>query len=338
MVAPAARLPAMTLTATRINPPGGYENLSRLCRAAGDPLRLEILRLLARDSYGVLELCRIFGMRQPAMSHHLKVLAEAGLVYRRREGTTIFYGRHHRAPSEELEPVMQAIFAATDLVPAGTDVARGVAEVQAERAASSRGFFAANADKFRAQQELIAPRAHYEDPVAGLLAALLPQPCALALELGPGEGWLLPALAARSARVVAIDNAAAMLEQARAACAAAGLANVELVLADSSHARTLGAAVDIAVANMVLHHTASPAVVLADLAAALKPGGLLLLSDLCAHDQAWAREACGDLWLGFEPEALSRWAADAGLAQGESVYLALRNGFRIQVRVFHRTA
>ena len=77
----------MTLTATRINPPGGYENLSRLCRAAGDPLRLEILRSLARDSYGVLELCRIFGMRQPAMSHHLKVLAEAGLVYRRGEGT-----------------------------------------------------------------------------------------------------------------------------------------------------------------------------------------------------------------------------------------------------------
>jgi ArsR family transcriptional regulator len=89
---------------------------------------------------------------------------------------------------------------------------------------------------------------------------------------------------------------------------------------------------------MVLHHTASPAVVLADLAAALKPGGLLLLTDLCAHDQAWTREACGDLWLGFEPEALTRWAADAGLAQGESVYLALRNGFRIQVRVFHRTA
>ena len=45
----------MTLTATRINPPGGYENLSRLCRAAGDPLRLEILRLRERDSFGVLE-------------------------------------------------------------------------------------------------------------------------------------------------------------------------------------------------------------------------------------------------------------------------------------------
>jgi len=327
----------MTLTATRINAPGGYENLSRLCRAAGDPLRLEILRSLARDAYGVLELCRIFGMRQPAMSHHLKVLAEAGLVQRRREGTSIFYGRAHRAPGEELEPVMQAIFAAADRLPLGEAAAEGVAAVQTERAASSREFFAANAAKFRAQQELIAPRAQYEEPVAGLLATLLPQPCELALELGPGEGWLLPALAARSRRVVGIDSAAAMLEQARAACAAAGLANVELVLGDSSHARTLAGRADIAVANMVLHHTASPAVVLADLAAALKPGGLLLLTDLCAHDQAWAREACGDLWLGFEPETLSRRAAEAGLAEGESVYLALRNGFRIQVRVFHRT-
>ena len=81
----------MTLTATRINPPGGYENLSRLCRAAGDPLRLEIVRLLARDSYGVLELCRIFGMRQPAMSHHLKVLHEAGLLDRSKRGTWVYY-------------------------------------------------------------------------------------------------------------------------------------------------------------------------------------------------------------------------------------------------------
>lgn len=327
----------MTLSATQISPPGGYEHLSRLCRAAGDPLRLEILRALARDAYGVLELCRIFGMRQPAMSHHLKVLAEAGLLARRREGTSIFYGRSHRAASEELEAVLQAIFAAADRLPLGAAAARGVAAVQAERAASSREFFTANAAKFRAQQELIAPRAQYEEPVAALLDALLPPDSALAVELGPGDGWLLPALARRSRRVLAIDNSAAMLAQARASCAGAGLQNVELVLADSSHAGALAGTADVAVANMVLHHTASPAVVLADLAAALRPGGGLLLTDLCSHDQGWAREACGDLWLGFAPEELSRWAQDAGLAEGESVYLAQRNGFRIQVRVFHRT-
>ena len=51
-----------------------------------------------------------------------------------------------------------------------------------------------------------------------------------------------------------------------------------------------------------------------------------------------SRETCGDLWLGFAPEELSRWGSAAGLDEGESVYLALRNGFRIQVRVFHRRA
>lgn len=326
----------MTLGATPILPVGGYEGLSRLCRAAGDRLRLEILRLLARDAYGVLELCQIFGVRQPAMSHHLKVLAEAGLVHRRREATSIYYGRSHRAASEELDAPMQAILAAADRLEPGEATARGVAVVQEARVRSSREFFAANARKLQAQQELIAPYSRYAGAVGELLSTLLAQPCALAIELGPGDGWLLPELACRSQRVVAIDSSAEMLEQARMHCVATGLANVELVHDDSTHARSLAASADVVVANMVLHHTASPASVLRDLATALRPGGLLLLSDLCTHAQGWTRETCGDLWLGFAPEELSRWGSAAGLDEGESVYLALRNGFRIQVRVFHR--
>jgi hypothetical protein len=58
------------------------------------------------------------------------------------------------------------------------------------------------------------------------------------------------------------------------------------------------------------------------------------VTDLCSHDQAWARENCGDLWLGFEPEDLSRWAKQATLTDMTSVYLAQRNGFQIQVRLF----
>ena len=87
-----------------------FESLAQLCKAAGDSLRLEILCSLRRDSYGVLELCRIFGVRQPAMSHHLKVLADAGLVCRRREGTSIFYHRAHRANCEQLDTLAQSIY------------------------------------------------------------------------------------------------------------------------------------------------------------------------------------------------------------------------------------
>ena len=68
------------------------DELAALCKAAGDPLRLNVLRALANDSFGVLELAQIFGIGQSGMSHHLKVLAQADLVATRREGKYIFYG------------------------------------------------------------------------------------------------------------------------------------------------------------------------------------------------------------------------------------------------------
>ncbi|MFH7346928.1 ArsR family transcriptional regulator, partial [Pseudomonas syringae pv. tagetis] len=68
------------------------------------------------------------------------------------------------------------------------------------------------------------------------------------------------------------------------------------------------------------------------------PGGSLVVTELCCHDQCWAREACGDLWLGFEPEDLAHWAIAAGLVLVESLYVGLRNGFQIQVCHFQRPA
>lgn len=322
----------MTLSATTLAPPEPFDTLARLFRAGGDALRLEVLRALREDAYAVLELCRIFGVRQPALSHHLKVLVEAGLLARRREGTTIFY---HRSPAATLDPAAQALLAAADAIAPRDATAAGIARIREERARSSREFFAANARKFAEQQELIAPPAHYCAALDQLLESACSRAPATALELGPGEGWLLPRLARLAQRVIAIDNSPEMLAVARASVAAAGLGNVELRLGDGALAASGPGTVDLAVCNMVLHHTASPSEVVAELARSLRPGGVLLLTDLCAHDQAWAREACGDLWLGFAPEDLGHWARLAGLVEGEGLYLALRNGFRVQLRLFN---
>jgi len=103
-------------------------------------------------------------------------------------------------------------------------------------------------------------------------------------------------------------------------------------LADALHDDYPGA--DCLVLNMVLHHFAAPAEALQQLAQRLKPGGSLLLSELGSHNQSWAREACGDLWLGFEQDDLARWAIGAGLTPSESLYVGLKNGFQIQIRHF----
>ena len=308
------------------------DQLAALCKAGGDPLRLNVLRVLANDSFGVLELAHIFGVRQSGMSHHLKVLSQAGLVATRREGNAIFY-RRALPQGESLGGTLHgALLEEVDELALADDVSARIDGVHAQRAAVSRDFFARSAEKFQATQDLIAGLPQYRESVLALLDALSFAPGATALEVGPGDGGFLPELARRFAQVTALDNSQAMLEMAQQRCASEGLNNVRLRLGDAL--QDVDDAADCVVLNMVLHHFAAPAEAVKQLAHLVKPGGSLLVTELCSHDQSWAREACGDLWLGFEQEDLAHWADAAGLASGESVYIGLRNGFQIQVRHF----
>src|SRR5690606_41497486 len=81
-------------------------------------------------------------------------------------------------------------------------------------------------------------------------------------------------------------------------------------------------------------HVPPPAHLFEEVAGALRSGGSLNVTELGRHEQQWAEQACGDLWLGFEPEELTQWAQAAGFGEDRSVYLAQRNGFRVQIRQF----
>ena len=146
--------------------------------------------------------------------------------------------------------------------------------------------------------------------------------------------WLLPDLAKRARSVTALDLSQDMLRLAKQH--ANHLPNVAFVQGSTDVLVQRDHQADAIVANMVLHHTPEPEKVLAEAACLLKPGGHFIVSELCAHDQAWAREHCGDLWLGFTPEQLDIWAGHAGLSLNASVFLAQRNGFQIQVQHFQR--
>lgn len=307
-------------------------------KAAGDALRLEILRVLAQDSYGVLELCEIFEHKQSGMSHHLKVLAEAGLVAKRREGNSIFYYRALPGSRRSLSLLQQQLYVTVDQLALSTEVNDRLLRIRQERVKLSQQFFEQQADKFKEQQDLIAEYPVYGDAVATMVNTMLgtPEPIGtdMAIEVGPGAGEFLPVLAKQFNQVVALDNAPAMLERAREACEQQSVSNVEFIRGDTESLHSRPAVANCVVMNMVLHHTSSPADIFMDIAQSLTKGGVLIVTDLCRHDQDWAKTACGDVWLGFDPGELQRWAMLAGLQQGHSKYLALRNGFQIQLQQF----
>ncbi len=331
----------MTATARQIEvPPSGQDllqtdSLAAFCKAAGDPLRLEILRVLQHNAYGVLELSQLLDVKQSGMSHHLKVLASAGLVATRREGNTIFY---RRAP-QPIEPLLQELhrnlFATVDLIKLSAELQQRIHATNQERTKASRDFFEKNADRFHANQDLIASFTQYGEIITEFLdtSSVTKE---TVLEVGPGEGDFLPSLAQRFKRVIALDTSDEMLCRSRSITRDHQLDNVHFVHGDTAIAVEQQLTADCITLNMVLHHTPDPAQIFDDLAQLLKPGGVLLVTELCHHDQSWARESCGDLWLGFEPEDLSSWAATAGLEEGESLYLAQRNGFQIQLRQFFK--
>lgn len=293
-------------------------------------MRLNILRVLSNNSFGVLELAHIFATGQSGISHHLKVLTQAGLVTTRREGNAIFYRRSlTQAYEHELHSALLNSLDAHSIAP---EITQRIKEIHSERASASEAFFQRVAHEFNQHQDLIVGLPQYRDSLTSLLDSLAFPESAQVTEIGPGDGSFLPELAKRFQHVLAVDNSSHMLQQAQKNCEKHQLNNIEFKLADALTSELPPA--DCVVMNMVLHHVAAPAAAIEHLAQAVKPGGSLIISELCRHDQDWAQQACGDLWLGFEQSELTHWAEHAGLISRESIYLGLKNGFQIQLRHF----
>ncbi|MCZ6853850.1 MAG: metalloregulator ArsR/SmtB family transcription factor [Gammaproteobacteria bacterium] len=304
----------------------GVDDLVAVTKAVGDRLRANILRALKEDSFGVLELCHIFATPQPALSHHLKVLHQAGLVTRRREGNSIFY----RRSSDPEDQLRTALFAACDDLELEGAMKTLLREVHEQRRLRSEEFFANFADKFRDKQALIS-EAHVYAPTVMDLIHHYDVGTTTALDIGPGDGELLHLLAERFTRVVGIDSSKAMLQ--RTAERVQNLNNV-LLLKKEFTALPRSRKYHGVVAAMVVHHMAAPQLFFQQAHRIIETGGLLVVVELCRHSQTWAQEACGDLWLGFEPSELIDWAGLTGFETGEPQYLAQKNGFRIQIHGF----
>jgi ArsR family transcriptional regulator len=294
-----------------------------LFRLLGDEGRLRLLALCAEEELTVGELAALLGESQPQITKKSQPLREAGLLTARRDGTRTLLRAlaHDEAHGANAAVVAAALEEGRALCLRDGSLAK-IASIVAQREEASRRYF----------EEKLAAGEREAEPAAGsellawlpVLAPLLPGRT-LAVDVGTGEGTLLPLLSPLYERVIAVDRSPASLARCSARIAAWGLPNVRLLeghVEDAGLVREIDSrgGADLALMARVLHHAARPQDAVVAGARLLRPGGHLLVVDYLPHDDESMRDQ-GDVWLGFEPSKLRGWLEAAGLEATASAIL-----------------
>ena len=277
--------------------------------AAAEVTRLRLLALLAEAELTVSELMTILGQSQPRISRHLKLLVEAGLIERHREGAWAFFRVSDRGATGDLVRALLAHIAAHDHVLAG-DRAR-LAEARSARAAEAARYFADHAQSWDRIRSLHVA----EDVVENAIReAVGDAPIHALLDLGTGTGRMLELLAPQAERAVGVDQVPAMLNLARTRLERVGLRNVQLRQGDMYALPVERNGYDLVIIHQVLHYLDDPARALREAARVLRPGGRLIVVDFAPHANEFLREQHAHRRLGFAAGEIEGFMREAGLA------------------------
>lgn len=290
-------------------------------KAAAEPTRLRVLRLLAAGELNVKDLTQVLGQSQPRLSRHLKLLAEAGLVERIREGSWVYFYVSDRSGGGKLARLILDMLDGGDSVVLRDLERAGVLKKQREAAAQD--YFkhhAADWDRIRAL--------HVSETAveAAMLEMAGPGPFRLLVDLGTGTGRTLELFAERYTQAVGFDMSHAMLAYARSNLTRAGLDRAQVRHGDLYNLALGDGVADAVVMHQVLHYLSDPSRAIAEAARVLAPGGKLLIVDFAPHELEFLREAHAHERLGFPPQLIDEWLRTAGLQPSGMRTLAPADG------------
>jgi ubiquinone/menaquinone biosynthesis C-methylase UbiE len=286
-------------------------------RAAAEPTRLRLLRLLQNGEFNVKDLTQLLGQSQPRVSRHIKLLAEAGLIERYQEASWVFV----RASSDS--EVRSFIEAALSMIAAHDPQILRDAEradkIRAARSLLAQTYFDENAAEWDRIRSLHVPE---RDVEAAILEALGPGPYELLLDLGTGTGRILELAAGRARRLVGVDTNREMLKCARVRLDNAELINCSVRLADIYNLPFQEGSAGAVIIHQVLHFLDNPKAALMEAVRVLQPGGRLVLVDFAPHNLEFLRQEHAHVRLGFAAGEIAAWLGECGL--GSSTYRELQ--------------
>ncbi|QGN56361.1 metalloregulator ArsR/SmtB family transcription factor [Novosphingobium sp. Gsoil 351] len=292
-----------------------------ILRALADPTRLRIMRLLTRMELAVGELAQVLDQSQPRVSRHIRILAEAGLAERRREGSWVFV---RSISGVDRPPLAAAVAGLIDRGEAGDPAFAAQAEadrlrlgqIRHAREARAADYFARHAAQWDVLRSLHSAEATVEAELARLLGGVSQNALGLGrvLDVGTGTGRMAELFEPAADAVIALDNSPEMLRLARARLQHLAPGRVELVQGDFAALPFADASFDTVLFHQVLHYAQSPEAVLAEAARVTRSGGRVAIVDFAPHDREELRSAHAHVRLGFSSEQVAALLDAAGFA------------------------
>ena len=279
-------------------------------RALADPSRLRIVQLLREMELSVGEIAQVLGQSQPRVSRHIKVLVDAGLALKRREGSSIFLTC---APSALALPLFNLLDVAASAE--GDHWTRAdrvrLAAVRADRSVAAERWFASHATEWDKIRSLHVPEGEVEAAMAEMLGDKLGR----LVDIGTGTGRILELLGPAAAQAIGIDRSPEMLRLARAKLDGLGY---ELRQGDINALQLGDGGADTITLHQVLHFLPAPDSAIAECARLLSDDGALLIVDFAPHEREELRVDHAHARLGFSNEQIAGWLGAAGLRLAET--------------------
>ena len=293
---------------------------SEVFRSLADPTRLRIVALLRAMELSVGELAQVLGQSQPRVSRHVKILIDAGLVERRKEGSWVFLSFGEPGRVEPLFRLLDGWATVDGEDPwAIADKAR-LQAVKADRAAAAERYFAQHASEWDELRSLHIAESEVEAAIGRALGADEEggRPVGRLVDIGTGTGRMIELFGPAANSALGIDRSPEMLRLARVKLTEAGIPTTELRQGDMYALPLASGSADTVIIHQVLHYAQHPAAAIAEATRLLAPGGRLLVIDFAPHEREELRTRDAHTRLGFSDDAVLKWMGAAGL-QGDVV-------------------
>ena len=278
-------------------------------RAAAEATRVRILFILSHGEANVSELTQILGQSQPRVSRHLKLMADAGLISRHKEGNWVLFRLREEDMGGALSRAIVDLLPGADPVLAG-DLAR-LEEIHARRAEAAAQYFRINASRW---EQLRSLHVREEDVEHAMVKLAGPGEIRQHVDLGTGTGAVLRRFAQRAQQSIGLDSSRDMLAMARVNLEMAGMRNAQVRHGEIYALPFPDGFSDFVTIHQVLHFLEDPSRALTEAARILCPGGRLMVVDFAPHDVDELRTEHAHRRLGIAAENMAQWLQRAGLS------------------------